>query len=332
VFKWLSAVDYTTWALWVASLPSTLTQPMIAQPWNYGETDVTSGGGVNLTGITASSTNTITIKPAPGESINDSPGPLGYYPARGVALLSSGYNVPPIKTAVPWVNIIGMQLKGTNNYGQAVYITNGAPNCIIERSILVGTQWQVLSAAVSPCMVRNNVIVLDGTYTGLSLISSFGGTGGTDQCFFIGNTMVRPSNRTAGGAVIHADSTNATFRDNLVFGFTSSNDTTGTTYAADGHNGTSASASLTGLGSTGNLTALAFTTATFVQPSSASALDLRLASGSGAIDVGVTESTNDPAGVDFFGTSRPQGSARDMGAYEFPVAYTARFPMIRFFG
>lgn len=69
VFKWLSAIDYTTLQAWANALPATLTQPVQLLVWNDGPVTTTAGVPfLTLVGHTTSATNNITVTPAPGES------------------------------------------------------------------------------------------------------------------------------------------------------------------------------------------------------------------------------------------------------------------------
>ncbi len=67
-FKYLSAIDYTSLQAWANGLPATLTQPVVALVWNHGPITTTAGVAfLNLGGHTTSTSNNITIQPAPGE-------------------------------------------------------------------------------------------------------------------------------------------------------------------------------------------------------------------------------------------------------------------------
>jgi hypothetical protein len=334
VFKWLSAIDYTSWQTALAALPSTFTQPINWIPWNHGEVTLTGGTAANLwlSGLTTDAVNFLTIRPAPGESICDNPGPLGYYPARGVALKSVDYAFPILRIGIPFTQVIGMQFKTTNTYSNCIY-NDGQSGVILERNIML-TQGNAspLRNSASGYLggkIRTNVFIMDSANNGEKCISGYGDASDRPPTY-VNNTIVRPSNWTAGGAAFDLQNDTNLVRNNLIFGFTVAPAIV--TIVADGHNGGNNTTAMTGLGSTGNVTSMPFTTATFVQPSSASALDLRTLSGSGAVDAGVADTTNVPAAIDFFGTARPQGSSWDMGAFELPVAYTARAPYIRFFG
>jgi hypothetical protein len=65
----LSAIDYTTLAAWVAAIPATLADAYVGLIWN--DAVITLTASVILTGYVTSATNTITLRPAPGEAFRD---------------------------------------------------------------------------------------------------------------------------------------------------------------------------------------------------------------------------------------------------------------------
>src|SRR6185437_9293628 len=71
-WKFLASVDYVTVASWASGIPGTLTQPVVGQIWDCGAISTTAGVEYfHLSGHTTTSTNTITLKAAPGESFRD---------------------------------------------------------------------------------------------------------------------------------------------------------------------------------------------------------------------------------------------------------------------
>jgi hypothetical protein len=77
-----------------------------------------------------------------------------------------------------------------------------------------------------------------------------------------------------------------------------------------------------------NTLTVAYSTATFVNAGGTTAFDYRTASSaSGLIDVGVVDVTNIPTFDDITGTERAQGSAWDVGCWEYkPTAPSFRRP------
>lgn len=98
VFKWLSAIDFTTPQAWANALPATLTQPVQFLVWNDGP--ITTSPGVpmlTLSGHTTSATNTITITPAPGEGFASGGSAAIYdpYVSTFTATFGAGSTQPP---------------------------------------------------------------------------------------------------------------------------------------------------------------------------------------------------------------------------------------------
>lgn len=101
VWKFLSGIDYTTMQAWAndtVRFPTTLTAPILANPWNSGGGPVVATLGtpiLTLSGHTTSSSNTITIRPAAGESFQavfqaTPTTPYAYNSANGVT-----FQLPP---------------------------------------------------------------------------------------------------------------------------------------------------------------------------------------------------------------------------------------------
>ena len=127
-------------------------------------------------------------------------------------------------------------------------------------------------------------------------------------------TVVCPSDKGPGTNGIATDSQATRIINCCAFGFTNGflvngGSPTGSNNATD--------TSTISFGSS-NLTSLTYSSQ-FTGVTSSSP-DFRLKSGAGLLDAGNTDTTDIPLAIDMSGTSRPQGSAWDIGANEFIVA------------
>lgn len=334
VWKYLSAVDYTSLASWWAALPATLTQPVEADVWNDAE--YASSSAISLSGVTSSGTNTVLITAAPGESFADNAGKLTnglrYNALNGAAFSCSGAYTTTLSIATGFVTVSRLQFRQSSSGGNnniALNFASGISNVTLSQLIvqcaLLGNSARAISCTGSAVWTLSNVLaVLENS--GNSSTSAFGiflscsGASTVEEC-----TVVMPSNTTAGTSTgIDVSYSNVTVRNCAIFGFGTALGGSAT-FGADGHNVTNLSSM--GKTSTSNLVSQAYTTATFAQPSSAGGafgpsgtMDFRLVTGSALIDAG--SSSVSPA-FDIVGTTRPQGSAYDVGAWEFSASGTA---------
>ncbi len=306
-WKWLSIIDYTTIPLWWTGIPTTLTQPIIGLLWRNGGNIATPVNllttSITLTGKTTTAVNNVTLQAAPGESWVDNIGTNPYYynPTNGVAITSSVSANATFVVNQQYTVFSGLQIENTSATGGSIHNTNKftLDGCILRG---VGNDPGYLAGGAA---IRNCLIIYDTNTAGPGIrLDSVG--------VMINSTVVRPSNRTAGGTSFVAAYGTSIVRNTAIFGFTVA--PTGT-FNTDGHNASNNAASTPG--TTGNITTVPYNTTTFVQPDTSLANpDFRLVVGSTLKDAGVTDVVNLPASVDAFRTSRPQGSAWDIGAFE----------------
>ncbi len=329
VWKWLSAVDYTTIDSWIAALPGSLSQPYVGLLWNDG--NISRSTPVTLSGHTTTSTNNITLQCAPGESFYD----------------NSAYLTNPLSPSSSY----GVQITRTPAYGQGVI-------CSDNFTVLRGFQLVAQASGIvldDALRLTNNVTVdrllvqwRDNENPSIfGLILGLGG--GTITCtnsvfidkqvaggnsrFYRGTTSdLLMANCTIYSAVVSSStafetnySGTITLSNTIFIGYASSS--AGAWSAKTARNNlTDLAAYSSGWTDTGSATLFSQTaSAQFVSTTS----DLKLKTGAPAINAGFTDTTDIPSAIDVYGTSRPQGSAWDIGAFEYVAAVTFTPRLIR---
>lgn len=320
-----SSRDYSTLQAWEDALPANLVTDGNAQVGEcYNDSEFTAR--VSISGQTTDSTNSITLKCASGQSFRDHAdrltNRLAYNQANGVAVrTTTGYASAVIVVTSNNVLIDGLQIKATGTQTPALNATgtaNVVRNCIISAVARNNTNDFVARVSGSSSnLIANSLVIADASNscTGVSIVSGANAV----NC-----TVVRPSNRTAGGKAFHAAYNTSTVKNCAIFGFSVTS--TGT-YASDGHNVTDHTAAP---GSTGNVTSATYANQ-FVQSSTGSSVeDFRIVgTGADLDDAGVTDTTNIPAGDDIVGQTR---STWDVGCWEYVAsAAAASAPALRAF-
>jgi hypothetical protein len=292
-----SSRNYSTIAAWLAAFTT--------GGWEgecYNDTEFVITAQILFNQAT-SAPNYIILRCASGQSFNgNSANALYYNQANGVGIRSvTDYIGPLLKATAQFVTFDGLQVYYNAKAGACVQGT--VTNFTVQNCILTGTGRSnatdlIADITGAASVIRNCVLVSNGTsfMSGLRLQSSAVG---------VNNTIVQPNTNAGGKGVTGLYGTNIA-RNNAIFGFPTA---PSGPFSADGHNATDIT---TAPGSTSNLISQAFTTATFASIT----VDFKAVSGSCLLDAGVTDSTNVPSAADIFGTSRPQGSAWDIGAFE----------------
>lgn len=297
-----AARDYSSLASYGAALPADFTatgagNSYIGELYNDGLLNSTSS--TNFNGHTTDSTHTLILRCAAGHSFRDnanaSTNALKFNQANGVAVQGSGSFINAFSSDMDFITVDGIQFKTANTGTRAFAFTASftqnmkLQNCIIESADD--------AVQINRGQAFNNVIILTGT----------GGEGlraASGNCQIIGNTIVRPSDITAANNGIVCVYGAGPIYNNAIFGFATAG--SGWTAGTSTNNATDAASLPAGTG----LTSVTYANQ-FVSTTSASR-DFRLKAGSSLIDAGATQG---PA-TDIIGTSRPQGTAYDIGCWE----------------
>lgn len=303
-WEYICAVDYTSLALWEASIPDPMVANRVGIIWAHAEQ--TSGSNPIFT-INSRDVGsyTITLKAKDELAWYSHASPVGAYDAtKGIAFRNTDTSYGRgFRVDCDNVRITGLQIQAATNGADRCAITEefvGVGYANIYDRVVVASGGEVL---FTRGLVRNSYIIKDSTNTANYPLTLYNG-GIAANCI-----IARPSNRTAAGAAINGRYSGGTLINCGVFGFTvAPGGTVAATYTAT-DNATAIPAG------TGNVTTT-FNTTQFVQPSAASALDLRIPSGSALKNAGTTDTTNVPSGKDAFGTTRPLGAAWDIGPHE----------------
>lgn len=340
VWKWLSAVDFTSLASWSGSIPATLTQPYVALLWNNGS--ITTSAGVawlNLSGHTTSASNSITVTPAPGESFRSpGTGALAFSASAGVNFIapSSGVgNVNYFSASDNFVTIDGIQIQDPNPTSGSTLIQTSSgttvQNCIIDGygqpSGATIIQAGFPGATSSHFTFINNLLIdrcPSASGTGAQTINT--NYNGTFAC----NTIIAinsPANLI--GLINQGDSSvTTTTTDNIWIGYPANvtiGSATGAVTTAQYSlfsSGTLSGGVTLGAGNIFNASAAA----QFVSPTT----NFRLLASSAAVDAGFADTADVPFATDIFGTTRPQAAGWDIGAYEYPATQSIGSSSITF--
>lgn len=303
-WEYVCAVDYTSLSVWEAAIPATLVADVVGIIWAHAEQTSGSNPIFTINSHTVGSF-TITLKAKDELAWYSHASPVGRYDAtKGIAFRNTDTSYGRgFRVDCDNVRITGLQIQAASSGADRCAITEefvgvGYGN-IYDRVVLASGGEVVFTRG----LIRNFYIIKDSTNTANYPLILYNGA------IAASGIIARPSNRTAAGPAVNGRYSGGTLKNCGVFGFTTAyGGTMVATYTATDN----ATAIPSG---TGNVTTT-FNTTQFVQPSAASALDLRLASGSALKNAGTTDTTNVPSGKDAFGTTRPLGAAWDMGPHE----------------
>lgn len=352
VFKWLSAVDYTTLQAWANALPATLTQPVQLLVWNDGPITTTPGVPIlSLSGHTTSATNTISISPAAGEGFASggtstynpftsaftptfgatTAPPTGNQPLAFNSALGASFGLPASFGGINYFSILdanvtvsGLQFQDPNATSGSTILSCGA-NFLAQGNIFDGYSQgngaymlnpNLSGASGSVYRFINNLIVDRApTNAGTSTLSS-------NYSGILANNTFVAINAPAGlgGITDTSTATGITIKqtNNIMLGYPNqgvitSSQNASTAIAVD-HSLVSASSFTNSqvTAGAGNIYA-APTTGQFVNP----ATDFRTLTTSQAYQTGATDTADIPAAIDIFGT--PRVAPWNIGAYQNPL-------------
>jgi hypothetical protein len=298
-----SGGDYTTLQAWEDACPANLVTS--DQVWQ-GQCAGTFTAGLVISGTTVDSTRYVELTTEAGASFRDNASvqsnALRYNASNGMALNFSGsYANAVYVNAQNYTRLSNLQIQATSTSGHPLLmssVTGGdVNNCIIE-----GFRDNVVELTLAGKLRNSLVVSRKSAAANIALIN------GTD-CFNV--TFVCPSDKTAATYGFDGRYNTQAFTNCAFFGC-------GTV----GRGGTNTyTTCYTNVGSPpSGCTTLTYDTSAFVNITDATR-DYRIPSGSGLIDVGTTDSTN--AATDIAGTSRPSGSAYDVGCWEYVAAAAA---------
>ena len=176
-WTWLSAINYTSMSAWTSSLPTTLSQPVVASLWNDALIQPNLAqydSWISLTGITTSSANTITINCAPGESFRDW---LRIRPqARALAWQGTTAGVAVDFTGSvgssnyiyfnsPYITLDGLQIRdtSTSDTSTLVFVDASASNNVIQNCLIDGIAQAggaiIVDIYATSCKILNSVLI-----------------------------------------------------------------------------------------------------------------------------------------------------------------------------
>lgn len=328
-FKWLSAIDYTSWQASYDAIASPLTQPVERLIWNDGVIQCVIGTILFFPGGKAgtSATNTITYKPAPGESFRDqaSSTPINVDPTKGVTIkgATSGTASPVSYLWIvdPWFVVEGIQFLDTYATSQANFFLVASANNVRIRGCLFDSYTQTAGG-------NFGAIVTSGTTDSLVVANCFGidratsnvgriilqGNGSATADKVVNSTFI--SSSTSGVAVEGSGSAaNALVVKNCAM-LGQTNPVTGASGTAVGVDHCVMSGSGLSFATDNGSNLFSKTAANqFVSAT----VDFRLKAGADCIHVAVNDTTDVPLSDDLFKSLRPSG-LWDVGCYQLTAA------------
>lgn len=305
--------DYTTLQSWEDACPANLVT--VDQVWEgrcKNQEFTSSGSLLSISGTTTDSTRFVRLTTDTGASFRDhankATNALRYNASNGAAIRKTSNYSGAVDCSVAYTQIIGLQIRADGGSSRVLDLqgTGGLVEfCILEgQSVNNGIFNQYGGGSDGIC--RNTVVIGLSTGSINCLVNFRGGTSAYNCTFVhaagtISSTLIQPQ---YGGSTIY---------NCLLFANAGIVNSTSHTYTTCL---TNQSSPPTGCTNT------AFATGSGVQFENITSgtHDFRIKTGSSAKDAGTTNSTH--AANDIIGTSRPQGSAYDVGCWEFASSGT----------
>ena len=303
--------DYSDWQTFFDAMPASLVA--VDEAWvgeGYNDSEFALGTVLTLSGHTTDATRNITLTCGAGQSFRDNANKLTnalrYNASNGVAIRNNVTQYfPTLEIQTDFVTLTGLQIQGhptSRPDNKAILNDQAAGSCVMQDCILESWSGGLEAVRWRSGTIRNCLIVQrasDANSNGLGF-----GYPGTIVC--VNNTIVCPSDLTAGESAVTAANGTTTITNCAMFGFAATANVdsrfTGSNNAAD---------VTIGFGSSNQS---GKTYANQFQDTADATRDFRLKTGADCIDNGVTDTTNGTP--DIVGTARPQGSAYDIGAWE----------------
>lgn len=261
---------------------------------------------LTISGETTDTTNFLTLTAATGQSfidnVNVQTNALTYNATNGVGLRITNTYANVISTNVANTRINRLQLSGTATRSVCIFQSGGSGQKFTQN--IMHSDGETLNLASGTTItVRNNLMVRNTTNTTRACIMGYGTAHIVDE-----NTIVRPTNRTAAGTGIDLRYITYNVRDCLIFGYTTPIKLSGNGAAPTVSNTGTDQTVITGTGNIGSMTPAN----EIQQPNATTGFDGRAKSGGSGIDAGAAVGD----AFDIVGTTRPAGSAYDMGCWE----------------
>lgn len=320
-----SSRDYSTLAAWESALPANLVTDGNDQVGEcYNDSEFTQAASVlTISGLTTDATNYVTLKCATGQSFRDNANvqtnKLRYNQANGVGIRNTNSYADCVIVLQRYTRVSGLQFKNTAL--QSGGLACSAADAIVQHCIIEG-RGNVAGASGACVMTGNNAIIRNcliidhGTSSGCGLATS-----SYNVCTIVNNTIVRPTDKGASTSnAIHsapAGSTLSTLKNNAMFGFSAITNRTGN------FTGSYNASDLTISFGTNNQSAVAWDSTHPFKGGASTDMDFRIDATSDndtekLTDNGVTDATHGTP--DIANTTRPSGSAYDIGCWELVAA------------
>jgi len=301
--------NYSTVQAWEDALPANLVtdgNSQVGQCYNDSEFLGTTARLV-ISGETTDSTHTITLNCGTGQSFRDNANAqtnaLRYNQSNGVGIRSSASNSICVTVSANYVTLDGLQISG-GDMGLSIGGTNTVvQNCIVE-SLCQYSGPNVIEINSNPTKIINSLAIM--RKAGFNGINNGAGSGTSTLANL---TVVKPTDFTANNSAISTTTGGTTNVTNCAgFGFGSFSSGSGTFTGSN-----NCSDKTIGFG-TSNQASKTYANQ-FVNTTDATR-DYRIKTGADCVDTGATDTTDIPSATDIVKTSRPQGSAWDVGAWE----------------
>ena len=267
-----------------------------------------TGNRISISGSTTSASAYKELTTVAGASFRDNANAqtnaLRYNSSNGCGIINTGNGNATAQLAEIGARLSKLQIANTFSDGIGLTVSAGSTQTFVDYSIIEGTQSGSEGAAVfnAATTVRNCLIVQRGSNT-----STIVGTGTASPNFY-NCTLVAPDDiAIAPFTILFSGASGTVTVQNC--GLFAGDSTKVITFGSATYNFTTCYSDISG---TAGVTQCTY--ANEFQNVNDATRDYRLKAGAAELDTGTTDATN--AAFDIVGTSRPQGSAYDVGCWE----------------